>query len=62
MVPRVAIDAFQRLCGFICPSYVSDRDPVDIELLVAELHYLFEYDYDDDYDNDNDKDGIRRLT
>jgi hypothetical protein len=54
----VAIDTFQRLCGFICPSDVSDRDPVDIELLVAELHCLFdcEDDYDGDYDNDNDND------
>ena len=54
----MVIDTFQRLFGFICPSHVSDRDPVDIELLVAELHCLFdcEDDYDGDYDNDNDYD------
>jgi hypothetical protein len=51
----VAIDTFQRLCDFICPSHVSDREPVDIELLVAELHCLF--DCEDDYDNDNDSDN-----
>jgi hypothetical protein len=56
----VAIDAFQTLCGFVRPSHVTDRNPVGIELLMAKLHYFF--DYDNDNDNDNDNDCIRCLS
>ncbi len=55
---RTAADFHVRvtLCGFVCPSHVPDRNPVDIELLMAEWHCFF------DYDNDNDNDCIRCLT
>lgn len=48
LVPRGAIDALQTLCGFVRPSQVPDRNPVDIELLMADLHWFFDYDNDDD--------------
>jgi hypothetical protein len=31
----------------VCPSHIPDRNPVAIELLMAELHFV------PDYDNDN---------
>jgi len=55
-VPRVAIDAFQTLGSFVRPSHVTDRNPVDIELLMPEWHRF------SDYDNDNDKDCVRVST
>jgi hypothetical protein len=53
----MAIDAVQTLGHLIRPSHVLDRHPIDIELLMSELHFVFDYDNDNDNDNDNDSDS-----
>jgi len=47
LVPRGPMDALQALGHLVCPSHLPDRNPVDIELLMPELHSF------SDYDNDN---------
>ncbi|WP_295429100.1 hypothetical protein [uncultured Thiodictyon sp.] len=60
LVSGVAIDALQTLGEFVRPGHVANRNPIDIELLMAELHCFSDYDNDNDndndYDNDNDND------
>jgi hypothetical protein len=34
----VAIDTFYALGNFVCPGHIPDRNLVDIELLMPELH------------------------
>ena len=48
LVPCVTIDALQALGHFVRPGHVPDRDLVDIELPVTELHCASDYDYDND--------------
>ncbi len=36
----------------VCPSHIPDRNPVDIEMLMAELHCFFNNDHDNDNDNE----------
>ena len=50
VVPRGVIDSSQTLGGFVRPSQVPDRNPVDSELLMPEWHRFT----DTDTDNDND--------
>jgi hypothetical protein len=55
MEPRLGvivgpIDALQALGHLVCPSHIPDRNPVDIELLMPELHFFS--------DNDNDNDNV----
>jgi len=40
------------------PSDVTNRNPINIELIMLELNRFFDYDND----NDNDNDCIRRLS
>ncbi|QQO52325.1 MAG: hypothetical protein N838_01920 [Thiohalocapsa sp. PB-PSB1] len=52
----MAIDAVQTLGHLVRPSHVLDRHPKNTELLMSELHFVF------DYDNDNDNDNKNELT
>jgi hypothetical protein len=61
LVPRVAIDTLEALGNFVCPGRIPDRNLIDIELLMPELHCFSDYDYDNDNDNDNDNES-RRLS
>jgi hypothetical protein len=56
----MAIDAVQTLGHLVRPSHVLDRHPKNTELLMSELHFVF--DYDNDNDNDNDSDNKNELT
>jgi hypothetical protein len=47
LVPRGPVAALQALGHLVCPGHLPDRNPVDIELLMPELHFF------SDYDNDN---------
>jgi hypothetical protein len=46
------IDALQAPGHLVCPSHVPDRNPVDVALLMPEVHFC------SDYDNDNDNDNV----
>jgi hypothetical protein len=52
LVPRGPMDALQALGHLVYPSHIPDPNPVDIELLMPELHFF------SDYDNDNDNDNV----
>jgi hypothetical protein len=38
LVPRAAMDASQTLGGLVSPYHVTERNAVDIKLLMSELH------------------------
>jgi hypothetical protein len=46
LVPRGPIAALQALGPLVCQSHIPARNPVDIELLMAELHFFSEYGND----------------
>jgi hypothetical protein len=48
LVSRLAINASRTLGGFVRPSHVTDRNSVDIALLMADWYRFFDYDYDND--------------
>jgi hypothetical protein len=56
-----SLNSWLRRPGFVStdtiqPSIIVDRKPIDIQLLVTELHLFSDYDYDNDNDNDSDRD------
>jgi len=56
LAPRGPIATLQALGHLVCPSHIPDRNPVDIELPMPELHFF------SDYDNDNDNDNVCNLV
>jgi hypothetical protein len=49
LVSPVAIDACRTLGSFVRPSQLTDRDPIDIKLLMPAWHRFCDYDNDNDF-------------